>query len=149
MQGSSELVERIIQGAQKYFRGSSEENWGSVRVGCRVLIRCFYFSPPFLMFLSVFFQRSKKAIRHTLRSIFFSEWTVLYWKVFVGIWPGGISYNLTVLHITPSNIVLSNKRAGHVIFFDSLFTTKKKRKTKNYAGHFYLLAIVLQSLKIW
>ena len=89
MQGSSELVERIIQGAQKYFRGSSEENWGSVRVGCRVLIRCFYFSPPFLMFLSVFFQRSKKAIRHTLRSIFFWEWTVLYWKVFVGIWPGG------------------------------------------------------------
>ena len=30
MRGSSGLVEGIIRGAQKYFRGSSEENCGSV-----------------------------------------------------------------------------------------------------------------------
>ena len=45
-----------------------------------------------------------------------------------------------------SSIVLSNKRACHKIFVDSLFTTKKK---ENKLRQLSLLAIVLQSLKIW
>ena len=42
-----------------------------------------------------------------------------------------------------NSFFLSNKQACHVIFFDSLFTTKKKEKTKNCADQLSLLAISL------
>ena len=54
-------------------------------------------------------------------------------------------YNYRFYHLATSHnsIVLSNKRTCHVIFFYSLFTTKKK------GNQLFLLAIVLQSLKVW
>ena len=59
--GIFRLVDRIIRGAQKYFRVRQfEESFRSVATRMRGFNTLLFFSPPFLMFLCVFFKEEKK-----------------------------------------------------------------------------------------
>ena len=64
MQGSSRLVERIIQGAQKYFRGSSEENYKSVASRMRGFNKLLLFQFA-IFYVSLCFLSKKKKNRKT------------------------------------------------------------------------------------